>query len=217
MSLPDYRIRFPAPLIDFSTEVGLTGQDHDNYPAPGAQARYDHLRLYLIGLLGNQASFQQPSEFSTGTIWLDLSDQITESTAGGLKIYNNNQWNDIASSISLRDGTSSTSLEDWYVNEASVILKSLSPEIFFGGRCTTTGLSKIPIPTSLNQYINDRESRIFLTVNGSAIDPREIAITAVGAQKYVDISPSAFDANDEFFVTIRRIPNQTFYTESVVI
>ena len=217
MTLPDFRIRFPAPLIDFATEVGLTGQEHDNYPAPGAQARYDHLRMYLIGLLGNQASFDQPSQYSEGTIWFDLSDQVTATTAGGLKIYSNNEFTDLANVIALRDGTSSTSLSDWYANEASVILKTLSPEVCFGGSIVTSGVSKIPIPVSLNSFINDRESRVFLTVNGVGIDPREVAINVIGSQKYVDISPGAFDANDEFFVSIRRVPNQTFHTESVIV
>ena len=209
MPLPDYRIRFPAPLIDFSTEVGLTGQAHDNYPAPGAQARYDHLRLYLIGLLTNQASFDQPSEYSEGTLWFDLSDNFYKS-------YNGNQWHDLASNIALRSGSSVTSLKDWYENEASIILNSLAPEVFFGGSCSTTGLYRIPIPNDLIQYIYV-DSRIFLTVNGMALDPRLVRFVQVGAQKYIDISPNEFEAGDTFFALIRRIPSATYYEESVII
>lgn len=111
MSLPDYRIRFPAPLIDFATDVGLTGQAHDNYPEAGAQARFDHLRLYLIGLLSNQASSATPSEFSDGTIWFDLSENY-------YKTYNDNKWRDIADNIVLRNGADTISLSDWYQNQA---------------------------------------------------------------------------------------------------
>lgn len=209
MSLPDYRIRFPAPLIDFAADVGLTGQAHDNYPAPGAQARYDHLRLYLIGLLTNQASFQVPSEYSEGTLWFDLNENYYKS-------YNNNEWHDIADNIALRNGSEVTSLSDWYQNEATVILKSLSPEVFFGGRCTANNISRIPIPANLYKYIA-KDSRIFLTVNHMSIDPRDCRFTTVGSIKYIDISTFELDINDAFFVSIRRIPDESFYTESVII
>ena len=107
MTLPDYRIRFPAPLIDFAADVGLTGQAHDGYPAPGTQARYDHLRLYLIGLLTHQASFQSPLEYSEGTIWFDLNENA-------LKTYFNNEWQDIANTIILTSEGQSITLADWY-------------------------------------------------------------------------------------------------------
>jgi hypothetical protein len=209
MSLPDYRIRFPAPLIDFAADVGLTGQAHDNYPEAGAQARFDHLRLYLIGLLSNQASFITPTEHSDGTIWFDLSENY-------FKTFNDNKWRDIADNIVLRAGTDTISLSDWYQNQASVILNSLAPEVVFGGRCSTAGLSRIPIPSDFTKYIKS-DSRIFLTVNGISIDSREVRFIQVGIQKNIDISPSEFDAGDVFFVSIRRIPNETYYTESIII
>ena len=209
MSLPDYRIRFPAPLIDFAVDVGLTGQAHDNYPEAGAQARFDHLRLYLIGLLSNQASSITPTEYSEGTIWFDLSENY-------FKTFNDNKWRDIADNIVLRNGTDAVSLSDWYQNQASIILNSLAPEVVFGGRCSTSGLTRIPVPADLSKYIKS-DSRVFLTVNGMAIDSREVRFIQVGIQKIIDISPSEFDAGDVFFVSIRRNPNETYYTESIII
>ena len=210
MTLPDYRIKFPAPLIDFSADVGLTGQAHDEYPAPGTQARYDHLRLYLIGLLTNQASYLLPLEYSEGTIWFDLN-----TTA--LKTYFNNQWQEIANAIVLTSEGETTTLADWYTNQATIILKSLAPEVVFGGRSTISGIFRIPIPSNMYPYIFT-DSRIFMTVNSTHnLDPREVAIVTVGSQKFIDISPNELDANDLFYVTIRRIPNTTFSTENIII
>lgn len=73
MSTPDYRMRFPAGLIDFAADVGLTGQDHDNYPAPDQQARYDWMRLTLIALLTHQASASEPTQYREGSVWYDLN------------------------------------------------------------------------------------------------------------------------------------------------
>ena len=210
MTLPDYRIKFPAPLIDFSADVGLTGQAHDEYPAPGTQARYDHLRLYLIGLLTNQASYLLPLEYSEGTIWFDLN-----TTA--LKTYFNNQWQQIANAIVLTSEGETTTLADWYTNQATIILKSLAPEVVFGGRSTISGIFRIPIPSNMYPYIFI-DSRIFMTVNSTHnLDPREVAIVTVGSQKFIDISPNELDANDLFYVSIRRIPNATFSTENIII
>lgn len=210
MTLPDYRIRFPAPLIDFAVDVGLTGQAHDNYPAPGTQARYDHLRLYLIGLLTHQASFQSPQEYSEGTIWFDLN-------VNAYKTYFNNQWQDVANAIILTSDNRSITLADWYENEATIILKSLAPEVVFGGRSTVSGIFRIPIPANMYPYIFI-DSRIFMTVNSTHnLDPREVSIITVGSQKFIDISPNELEANDLFYVSIRRIPNATFSTENVII
>jgi len=210
MTLPDYRIKFPAPLIDFSADVGLTGQAHDEYPAPGTQARYDHLRLYLIGLLTHQASYLLPFEYSEGTIWFDLN-----TTA--LKTYFNNQWQEIANAIILTSEGQTVTLADWYTNQATIILKSLAPEVVFGGRSTISGIFRIPIPSNVYPYIFS-DSRIFMTVNSlHNLDPREVAIVTVGSQKFIDISPNELDANDLFYVSIRRIPNATFSTENIII
>ncbi len=73
MSTPDYRMRFPSGSIDFAADVGVTGQDHDNYPAPDQQARYDWMRLTLIALLSHQASTSEPVEFREGSVWYDLN------------------------------------------------------------------------------------------------------------------------------------------------
>lgn len=68
----DNRIRYPEPEINFSVDVGLTGQAHDDYPEKGTAPRFDWMRLYLIGLLSNQSSELPPCEYRPGTVWFDL-------------------------------------------------------------------------------------------------------------------------------------------------
>ena len=100
-STPDYRIRFPAPTINFGSEVGLTGQTHDNYPAPNSQLRFDWMRLYLLGLLSNQASYHEPTQFREGTLWLDLN-------GPELRIRQNDEWASLASVINVQPQTLNT-------------------------------------------------------------------------------------------------------------
>lgn len=99
MPLPDQRIRLSAPTIDFDTQVGVTGQEHDNYPAPRTQARFDHMRLYLIGLLCQQASYDPPVEYREGTPWFDLNTM-------SLKIRKAEAWRPYADALEVEDGIS---------------------------------------------------------------------------------------------------------------
>ena len=50
MSIPDNRLRFSSTKIDFANDVGIASQDHDNYPPPQGQARFDHMRMVVIAL-----------------------------------------------------------------------------------------------------------------------------------------------------------------------
>ena len=75
-NIQDNRIQFPPTLIDFVNVVGETGQAHDNFPAPGQQARYDWARLYWLGLLANQSSKYPPTQYRVGTLWYDRSSSV---------------------------------------------------------------------------------------------------------------------------------------------
>lgn len=200
----DNRIRFPATKIDFDADVGVTSQDHDNYPSPGGQARYDHMRIYLIGLLSQQSSFEEPTQKRDGTPWFDLN-------TFSLKIYINNEWVQYSNAIRL-DGN--TTLADWY-SSASGVLASLSQDITFGGKCTVNDINEMAIPS---QFINSifSDSRAFVYVNGLLIDPREVQFVGSPAT-LLRFSTIILDANDEFFVHIKRIPNDTFLTSDITI
>jgi hypothetical protein len=111
---PDYRIKFPAPTIDFTDDVGTTGQDHDNYPSPGTQARYDWMRLMLIGLLTHQASYEEPTQYRDGTVWYDLETlelKIWQSGDGG----SSGAWTKLSDVIMVGlAGTTPVSLTNFY-------------------------------------------------------------------------------------------------------
>lgn len=98
MTLPDNRIKLPAGEIDFDNTVGTTGQSHDLYPYPGHQPRYDHMRMYLIGLLSQQASFDEPTEYREGTVWFNLNTMA-------LMIRLDNAWVTYADAILMEPGT----------------------------------------------------------------------------------------------------------------
>ena len=106
MAAPDARIVLPPAPIDFTTDVGVTGQDHDNYPSPDTQARFDLMRMYLIGLLANQASIgaDEPTQFRNGTLWMDL-------TENALKIRRDDEWVPAGDGILVADGVT---LGDFY-------------------------------------------------------------------------------------------------------
>lgn len=208
MTLPDNRIRFDSTKIDFVADVGTTSQDHDNYPPAGGQARFDHMRMYLIGLLAQQSSFNEPSQKRDGTPWFDLNDF-------SLKIWVNGEWKYYSTVIPLEDtGAGIISLDDWY-QSVSAALASLGSEVCFGGTCTVDGVSSIPIPTSVQAAIKS-DSRAFVYVNGQAIDPRTVTIIGSPATS-LQLDDVVLEVNDVFHVQIRRVPNTTFITSNVVI
>jgi hypothetical protein len=112
MTLPDNRIRLPSPLIDFTGDVGDTGKAHDSFPEAGP-ARFDHMRMFLIGLLANQASFQEPIEFRLGSWWFDLNSGIFKYRAdeGATIDTDGANWVSLANAIELMDGLT---LQQWY-------------------------------------------------------------------------------------------------------
>lgn len=206
MSLPDNRIRLPSVKIDFDLDVGTTGQDHDTYPAPQAQARFDHMRMYLIGLLSQQSSFSEPTQKRDGTPWFDLNSM-------SLKIYMNGSWESYSEAIALTSDTQPLTLATWYttVNEA---LSSLAPEILFGGKAQSI-TSEIPIPESVRSALFS-DSRAFVAVNGTAIDPRSVSFIGSPIPTLLRLSNHELEANDEFFVCIRRVPTSTFVVQDEV-
>ena len=209
MTIPDNRIRYPAAKIDFTADVGVTGQDHDSYPAPGGQARFDHMRMALIGLLSQQSSFDEPSQRRDGTPWFDLN-------TFALKIWYNGSWQLYSHAIPLEvDGLDKISLADWY-DQVNNSIAGLAPEVCFHGTCTTAGASQISIPSSLLPYIYS-DSRVFLYVNGTAIDPSEVQLIGSPIPDTIDLLNHEFDNGDLFHVQIRRVPSTTFYSPSVTI
>jgi hypothetical protein len=108
MPLPDNRIRIQPPLIDFESDVGETGQNHDNFPDPG-QARYDWMRMFLIGLLANQASYDEPVNYRKGSFWFDLNTSVLKVRTG--EGVAGTEWSNFAEVVEVTDGVT---LKDWF-------------------------------------------------------------------------------------------------------
>lgn len=207
--LPDNRIRFPVTKVDLENDVGLTGQTHDNYPAAGTQARADWMNLCLIGLLAQQSSYSEPSNYRDGTPWFDLND-------GTLKIRFGGEWVHYAAVLSIaqdNDGASTKTLAQFY-SEIQSALSGLSPEVVYNGSVTTNSTATIPIPESLRTYIAS-DSRAFVFVNGLLIDPRNTTIES--GHTLILLTGLTLDSGDTFTVSIRRVSSATFYTQSVTV
>jgi hypothetical protein len=206
MPLPDNRLRFSSTLIDFTNDVGIASQDHDNYPPPQGQARFDHMRMVVIALLCQQASFDEPTEYRNGTPWFDLNTNT-------LKVRTADGWVNYSEVIPLgvpdTDGNYFT-LSQWF-DTTNAALSSLAQEIVFNGVSTADGVTDITIPESLQEFIFT-DTRVFLYLNGRLQDPRNIAIIGVTTIRLSNISLSN---GDEFTVTMRRVPNSSFYAPTV--
>jgi len=207
MSLPDNRMRFPAPLIDFVNDVGVTGQDHDNYPDAGQQPRYDWMRMTLISLLSLQSSYSQPTQYRIGTPWFDLNTNT-------LKIYNGTDFVPIAEVIStgLVDGSSSAvSLADW-LTSADSILSQLTHKITFSGSASQD-TAIIPIPESIRSYIADT-ARPIVYADGILIDPRNCKFNEGCISQIELLNGVELQQGQRFTVFIDSFG--VFYTDDVI-
>lgn len=210
MAIPDNRIRFPSARIDFPADVGETGQEHDNYPAAGGQARYDWMRMFLLGLLSCQSSTAEPTQYREGTPWFDLNTNT-------LKVRSGDQWVPVSDVIGLTlpdtDGNVVT-LSAWYT-AVQDLLAGLAPEIVFSGQCNADGISTIEVPESLQSQLAS-DSRVFMYINGLLVKP--IAASLIGTPATtIKLSGLSLSDGDSFTAIIRRVPATTFYGSSVVV
>lgn len=207
MTLPDNRLRLPVVAIDFDNEVGITGQDHDSWPAPGEQARYDWMRLWLISLLANQSSYDEPSQYRDGTIWFDLN-------TSELKVRkpidtNTSGWVSLAETISVGDQY----LSD-FVTEIQDYISALAPEITWSGHCVTNDSTVIPVPSVVSSYIDVSKTRPMLYVNGILSDPRTVSWHTGPSVRIVGWSLSS---GDTFTVIVANISGSRFHLPEVVV
>jgi len=207
MPIPDNRLRFSSTKIDFANNVGIASQDHDNYPPPQGQARFDHMRMVVIALLSQQSSYQAPTEYRDGTPWFDLN-SLT------LKVRKGTEWVSYSEIIGLGlpdiDNNYKT-LSVWY-DEVQSALSAVAQEITYSGVCSANGINVIGIPQSLIPFIYP-DSRAFVYVNGLMLDPRSCTLS----NNNINLAGVLIDKGDEFTVIIRRIPSSTYYTPSITI
>lgn len=206
----DNRIRFPSPRVDFDTDVGITGQDHDTYPAPGQQPRYDWMRLFLIGLLSSQASASEPTEYRNGSLWFDLSENV-------MKVRSANAWVNIANAIKLDDDSDGTPVTLANIYDTIKSLLGYKPTANFSGHSTQDGITSIQIPTSLRAAAG-AGSRPFIWVDGVLIDPRNCEY--VGGTEPVSIrltGGNTIDNGQTFTVLMVAIDTAYFSSDEVVL
>lgn len=198
--LPDNRIRYPAPRIDFETEVGETGQSHDTYPASGVQLRYDHMRMALIGLLASQSSHYEPTQYREGTLWFDLDTST-------LKIRHEGAWRQLADVIKLDSGST---LTDWMAG-VDAALSSSAPSATFSGTASQNTVL-INVPANLQALAGLPNIRAMVYIGGSLQDPRDNQIINGATIKL--INGAALASGDRFTVVLSNIPSSYFNTSN---
>jgi len=206
--LPDNRLRFNATRIDFANDVGETGQPHEQFPAPDSQPRFDWLLMWFLALFANQASFDTPNEYRSGTIWYDLNTQV-------LKIWNGSEWALLSDAISISTGDDATdviSLQDWFTGIAPSLLTA-APEITFSGISDTDGVASINVPPSLTDNIDEINSRPFIYKNGLLIDPRNCEFFTTATIQL--LNGIVLDTDDAFTVVVKNITPQLFHIPTV--
>jgi hypothetical protein len=209
---PDCRIRFPAAAIDFASMVGITGQAHDGYPAPGDQPRFDWLRLFLIGLLANQASYNIPTEHREGSLWFNLNTLE-------LEIQRNGSFVPLAQVVRLDTDANGQpiTLAQWYA-AAMPVVNSLGPVATFSGSCHTPNTTSIPIPVLLQAAAN-QNTHAMVYINGLLVDPRNcVYVGSPGRAASITLANGVLLGNgDRFTVVIMNMTPSLFHTPDVVI
>lgn len=211
MAIPDNRIRFSSTRIDFETEVGVTGQDHDDYPAAGGQARYDWMRMFLLGLLSCQSSSEEPTQYREGTPWFDLNTHT-------LKIYSGNGWVSVSDAIGLTEPDTNgdvVTLSSWYTTVQDLLV-GLAPEVVFSGQCNADNITTIDVPETLRSNLVS-DSRVFMHINGLLVKPTSCALIGSPTPTTIRLSGLSLSNGDSFTVIIRRVPSTTYYGTSVVV
>jgi hypothetical protein len=212
--LPDNRLRFPAPLIDFASDVGLSGQDHERFPYPDAQPRWDWLLLWYISLLANQSSYDEPTQYRDGTLWFDLNDLTLKIWRSSLENITGS-WMSLASVIELETITTiPVTLSAWYTSTNSK-LSGAAPVTTFGGYVASTSATEIPVPVTLQGEIDLIKTRPFVYINGLLIDPRNCEYYTATTIKLLNSTTLVKD--DTFTVVIMNILPNNFSIPDVVI
>ena len=195
----DNRIIFPPTEIDFSGN--LTGQDHDTFPAPGQQPRFDWMRSAIQGILSHQSSKDPPTQFRTGTIWYNL-------TKKAFYIHNGSSWVSLSEAIAVIESSdgSIVSLADWFI-AAQDKLDSIQPRFTFSGYSTVDNKTKIPVPADVQLLLNDIAEFLHpvVYINGAMVDPRNSRFNSVSCPTIIELLNGInIDEDQRFTVVIER-------------
>jgi hypothetical protein len=212
--LPDNRLRFPAPLLNFATEVGLTGQDHENFPAADTQPRYDWLLIWYISLLANQSSYEEPTQYRDGTLWFNLNSLVMKIWRSSLENISGS-WMSLASSIELETVSGTPVLLDSWYKTVNNKLTGSAPVVTFGGYVTSVTATEIPIPVTLQGEIDLINTRPFVYINSMLVDPRSCEYyTATTIKLLNDVT---LTTGDRFTVVVQGVTPANFSIADVVV
>lgn len=197
----DNRLQYPSATVDFST-VGLSGQDHDDYPVPNTSPRFDWMRMYLMGLMSNQSSHTPPSEYREGTIWYNsLIEQYNYQTSSGFK--------PISEAIYINEN-GGQNLSD-FVNHISTRSSVNNRLGVFAGKADNSNydfaLNRVLLPPGISEIINypDSGSIPFGAVvykNGKILKNSEVELIS---NSKVQLTGTILDFDDEFCVFIKKL------------
>lgn len=197
MPLPDNRLRFPAPRIDFENDVGLTDQAHDSYPEIGAPLRFDHMRMAIIALLANQSSFTEPTDYRDGTLWFDLNEPAT------LKIRADGAWTSLADVI---QANTTQTLQQWMTSIESS-LSGVAPNATFSGTAAAE-ITSVQLPSAIRTVAGNANAKALLYVDGLLRDPRRNRIVSGTTLQLLDNEVIGRGSN--YTVIITNIPAAYF-------
>ena len=161
-----------------------------------------------MGLLAQQSSYTEPTQYRDGTPWFDLNDST-------IKIRSGSEWVHLSDVISVQQtsGTSTQSLTE-FVTQVLAAIPNITPEVVFSGVATADNVTSIPIPESLRSGLNS-DSRPFVYINGLLVDPRNTRLEPGANPSTVILVTNNLDTGDLFTVNIRYVPSTTFYSQSV--
>lgn len=186
----DNRFKFPeSSEIDFVHDVGLTGQDHDNYAEPGTLPRFDWIKIIILGLLANQASGEKPTQYRPGTLYYNLNTFLYECAKDG-------DFESLAKCIKIAN----LDLHDWS-QDIETKRQRFYPSGTFSGVAHHKS-NVINIPRSL-QDISKSPNQPYLFKNGKITNPSFAQFNS-GCPVAIELSGSAvLQADDTFTVFIR--------------
>jgi len=183
------KLQFPTTEIDFVGDVGLTGQDHDNYADPGTLPRYDWMRMVVLGLLANQASGEEPTQYRPGTLHYDLNTFF-------YKCMKDGNFEDISKCIK----TIGESLYAWSQDIEEKRARFQLAGTFSGVAYDDSNV--INIPQNL-QEISVAPNKPYLFKNGKIIDPALTQFNS-GCPVAIELSGAAILENEDTFTVFIR-------------
>jgi hypothetical protein len=183
-------IKYPvSEEVDFINDVGLTGQDHDNYAEPGTHPRYDWMRMIILGLLANQASREEPTEYRPGTLHYNLNDFF-------YKCMKDANFEDLAKCIKI-----TKSLYEWAAEIEEKRKRFIQSGVFSGIAHAKSNV--INIPRNL-QNISKLPNKPYLFKNGKIVNPSLVRFNT-SCPVAIELSGNAsLNAEDIFTVFIKQ-------------